>query len=169
MKHRLLVLLAATAALSFAQTVADVLPVVQTSGLPKSVVLVGAGVHNSQPSGFTNVLYHLSGPVYAALAEDVQAGKTSTRVGVETIVFRYKGLFLSGKGNAGVATGATAVGGAYGAGGSALYMLPQNYVVAFSGTWDYSNIADLVGDIRGGKARQVFSGGTYRFAIGKTF
>ncbi|CAB4131078.1 hypothetical protein UFOVP130_58 [uncultured Caudovirales phage] len=165
----LLIFLASFSA--FAQTPADILPTVQTTDLSRAVVLVGAGVHNGQASGFTNILVHATGPVYAALAEDVQGGKTSTRAGIETILYRHGGLFLSAKGNAGVATGATAIGGSYGVGGSVLYRLPKApaYVFAFSGTWDYSNIADVGRDITSGKARQVFSGGTYRFAVGKVF
>jgi hypothetical protein len=170
----------------FAQTVPAAAPVIPATALasiastvdmsdfPARVVFFGAGVHNGQPSGFTNVLIHAAGPAYAALSEDVQGGRTSTRAGIETVVFRHSGFFLSAKGNAGVATGSSGdTGGSYGVGGSIAYdltkmKLPGLYAV-FSGTWDYSNISDLAAAARDGEIKQVFSGGTYRFGLGKSF
>ncbi len=164
---------AAATPLSPSAAASTIAPPVDTTNLPAHLVIAGAGVHAGQTAGFTNLLMHAGGPVYAALAEDVTAGKTSTRVGLETIVFRQSGLYVSLKGNAGVATASTATGGSYGVGGSVLFDLAKvklpGYVLAFSGTWDYSNIADIITQANSGNARQIFSGGTYRFGIGRTF
>jgi hypothetical protein len=152
--------------------VSSLAPVVSTENLPDRILFTGGGIHNGQTTGFVNLVVHAAGPVYAAFAEDVQAGKVSTRAGIETIVFRHSLFALTAKGNAGVATSGTATGGSYGVGGSAILQLPgklAGYALVFSGTWDYSNIADLGKDLATGKVTQVFSGGTYRFGIGKTF
>ena len=154
------------------QAAAALAPEVKSDDLPAKCVTVGAGVKSGATSGFANVCGQVKGPVYACFAEDVTAGKTSTRAGIETIVWRSSGLFVSLKANAGVATGQTAVGGAYGVGGSLLYDLTKlkapGYFAVASATYDYSNISDFA-NAAGAGVRHALGGGTYRLGIGKRF
>jgi hypothetical protein len=165
---------------AFAQTapsINDLAPVVQTNDLPKTIIVAGTGVRGGNLTGFTNILQHLTGPVYGAFAEDVSQGTTKTRVGLETVVYRHGDLFVTGKGNVGVATGGGATGGAYGAGGSLNYRLSRfgakNWLLGASATYDYSNIADFGRAITTAGGRQqverLFGAGTYRFYAGRTF
>lgn len=153
--------------------VATLTPVVDASALPDRAIFTGAGVHAGQPSGFVNVITRLSGPVYAAFAQDIIAGKTSTRAGIETVIFRRGWLVVATKANAGVATSGTAAGGSYGVGGSVLIDLSKakltGYYAVFSGTWDYSNMSEVGQQLAKGQFQPVLSGATWRFGLGKKF
>lgn len=155
--------------------VTSLIPSVQTVDLPSTIAVAGAGISSGQPTGFVNVLTHLNGPVYLALAQDIHGTTSKTRIGIETVFFRAGNLYVTGKGNAGLASGSTATGGAYGVGGSVNYDLRRarlpGWLVGFSGTFDYSNIADLGREIRLANGRReyerIFSAGTYRFYVGR--
>lgn len=146
---------------------------VDASTLPDRAIFTGAGTHAGAPSGFVNVVTRLSGPVYAAFANDITNGKTSTRAGIETVIFHRGFLIATAKANAGVATSGTATGGSYGVGGSLVADLTKfklaGYYAVFSGTWDYSNISDVAQQLTKGQFQPVFSGATWRFGIGKRF
>ncbi len=153
--------------------VAVLTPPVDVSALPDRAIFAGGGIQAGQPSGWVNVVTRISGPVYAAFAQDIVAGKTSTRAGIESVVFHRGLLTVALKGNAGVATTGSATGGSYGVGGTVLAALDKvklpGYYGLFSATWDYSNIADVGRQIASGQYQQAFSGATWRFGIGRRF
>lgn len=176
------VIILASALAAFAQSIPNALPPVDISDAPDKILFVGAGIHAGQTQVFVNALIKATGPVYAAIAEDVAGGKTTTRVGFEVVAFRWKAIAITGKGNAGLANGKTtlagdsATGGAYGVGGSIIGDIDKlthkstGLFAAFSGTWDYSNIADVIRNATApGGIQRIYSDSTLRWALGKKF
>ena len=162
---------------------AAVLPTVDASTLPAKFAALGGGLKSGAASGWVNACMKATGPVYACFAEDLTAGQTRTRVGVETVFYHWQdAVYLSAKANAGIATANSpnpATGGAYGVGGSALVNLsrlklaqalhvPVGSFLVVSATYDYSTLPDFGAALSKG-VRPALGGGTYRFGFGKAW